>query len=208
MMRLAMRPAKSDSNQPTGWRNTWRCARQRIIVPKFGKIVLCNSATFPVASSGRNRKIAKPDHDNLGPMRGPNLLRLPLRQQIDQPPNIPDQCHVNRCHDHRQQPGHDKNTAKRKDVFLQKRPQLARRRIRLRIGAVGVNQPFEKLEHWKCCLLSGQLGYSLIAPEENQAQPKSWSFVNVKSEAIHRASSAFSASPSALPARPASDRQR
>ena len=46
MIRLAIRPAKSLSNQPTGCRITCRCARQRIIVPKFGRIVLCSNATL------------------------------------------------------------------------------------------------------------------------------------------------------------------
>jgi len=54
MMRLAIRPAKSLSNQPTGWRRTCRCARQRIIVPKLVMIVLCNRLTEPPATRGRS----------------------------------------------------------------------------------------------------------------------------------------------------------
>ena len=56
MMRLAMRPAKSFSNQPTDWRSTCLCARQRIRVPKFGKIVLFSNSTSTTCSIGRNNK--------------------------------------------------------------------------------------------------------------------------------------------------------
>jgi hypothetical protein len=45
MIRLAMRPAKSFSNQPTDWRSTWECARQRISVPNCGRIALFRTST-------------------------------------------------------------------------------------------------------------------------------------------------------------------
>ena len=60
MIRLAIRPAKSLSNQPTGWRITWAWDRQRIIVPKFTRIVLCNSATCRLLTSGLINRIASP----------------------------------------------------------------------------------------------------------------------------------------------------
>ena len=41
-----------------GWRSTWRCARQRIIVPKFGRMVLCSSATSITATTGRSTRTA------------------------------------------------------------------------------------------------------------------------------------------------------
>jgi hypothetical protein len=47
MIRLAMRPAKSFSNQPTDWRSTCRCARQRISVPKLRQDRVVQQAPRP-----------------------------------------------------------------------------------------------------------------------------------------------------------------
>ena len=51
--RLAVRPAKSFSNQPTDWRRTWPCARQRISAAKFGRIALFSSITCSACKAGR-----------------------------------------------------------------------------------------------------------------------------------------------------------
>ena len=55
MTRLAMRPAKSSSNQPTDWRKTWPWARQRISVPKFGMMALLSRSAWSPKAMGRTK---------------------------------------------------------------------------------------------------------------------------------------------------------
>ena len=57
MIRLAIRPAKSFSNHPTDCRSTCLCARQRISVPKFGRIVLFSNITSNACIAGRIRRM-------------------------------------------------------------------------------------------------------------------------------------------------------
>ena len=80
-------------------------------------------------------------------MGGPNLLRGACGQHIDNTAKIPDQPNINgrigNSHHRRQ----GKNLLKGSNIFAQKRPQLARRRIGRGIGGIRVDKPFKEFEH-------------------------------------------------------------
>ena len=85
--------------------------------------------------------------NHLSAMRGPKPGRPGACQLVHQPPDIPNQCDIGEGRQHRQHGGGREHLAKGADIVSQKRPQLARRRVGLGIGGIGVNQPLKELEH-------------------------------------------------------------
>ena len=83
----------------------------------------------------------------LGPMRRPEPGWPSVCQLVHQPPDIPNQRHIGEGRQHRQHGGGREHLAKGADIVSQKRPQLARRRVGLGVGGIGVNQPLKELEH-------------------------------------------------------------
>ena len=84
---------------------------------------------------------------NLKPVGGEERSGAGVGQLVHQPPDIPDQRHIGEGGQHRQGRGGGKDLAEGADILGQKRPQLARGRVRRGVGGVGVNQVFEKAEH-------------------------------------------------------------
>jgi hypothetical protein len=108
MIRLAMRPAKSFSKNPTDWRSTCRCARQRINVPNCGRMALFRSATSRPCINGRIVRTNSAARISSSPVRGQNLRRRAVGQKVHDPPHVPDQPDLD-CRHHQ---GHDAVAAK------------------------------------------------------------------------------------------------
>ena len=64
-----MRPAKSFWNQPTDWRSTWRCERQRTMVPTFGISDWLSRSALSVWISGRANRMKSATSPSSSPWR-------------------------------------------------------------------------------------------------------------------------------------------
>ncbi len=104
-----MRPAKSFWNQPTDWRSTWRCARQRTMVPTFGISDWLISAAASVWISGRANRMKPATSASSSPCRAQTSAGGVVAEHVDEAAGVPDQPDL----DHRDRedrehgPGHD-----------------------------------------------------------------------------------------------------
>jgi hypothetical protein len=146
MMRLAMRPAKSFSKNPTDWRSTCRCARQRINVPNCGRMALFRSATSIPCINGRISQDEQRGEDQFRPVVGKNLRRRAVGQQVHHPPHVPDQPDLDRRHDKGHECRRREERLEGLRVVPHKREQPTRRRVRVGVGRIGIDQGLEIME--------------------------------------------------------------
>ena len=86
-----MRPAKSFWNQPTDWRSTWRCERQRTMVPTFGISDWLSSAALSVWITGRANRMKSATSAELEPVADPDLGGRRVAEHVDEAAGVPDQ---------------------------------------------------------------------------------------------------------------------